>query len=245
MKIYLAGFKTIEKSWTGSTKDIYLLSSFYEHRNGKFGEYVYQKKHMLDSGAFSVITGVAKNINWDEYVDRYIKFIKKTKQKLFIELDIDNIIGLKKVEYYRNKITDAIGIKPIPVWHKSRGKEYWLKMIEEFNYVAIGGFAIRTILPNEYKYIPWFLNTARQNNCKVHGLGFTKSSLLKKYKFYSVDSTTWNVGGKFGNVVLLDKRGYPRQRYKKENSRVKNINELNLYNFRQWVKFQKYAEKNL
>ena len=37
MIVYLAGFKTIEKTWNKPTNDIHLLSSFWEHKNGKFG----------------------------------------------------------------------------------------------------------------------------------------------------------------------------------------------------------------
>ena len=63
MKVYLASFKTIEKQWKQPTNDIYLLSSFYEHKTGSFGDYVCQKKHILDSGAFSFFDG-KKKIDW-------------------------------------------------------------------------------------------------------------------------------------------------------------------------------------
>lgn len=64
MKVYLAGFKTIEKHYPEPTKDIYLLSSFYEHRTGKHGDYVNQENHILDSGAFSFFGGVKKHDTW-------------------------------------------------------------------------------------------------------------------------------------------------------------------------------------
>jgi len=55
----------------------------------------------------------------------------------------------------------------------------------------------------------------KKNNCKVHGLGFTQGSLLKtgKFPFYSIDSTTWLVGAKFGDVCLFDKDGFLTKRY--------------------------------
>ena len=74
MKIYLAGFKTIEKTYNKPTDDIYLLSSFWEHKNGKYGEYVTQEKHILDSGAFTAIndkTGKYKNLDCDYYTIDY------------------------------------------------------------------------------------------------------------------------------------------------------------------------------
>lgn len=251
MIVYLAGFKTIENTWNKSTEDIYLLSSFWEHKTGKYGEYVSQKKHILDSGAFSAIndkTGRYKNFDWDSYVKKYIEFIKHTNQKLFFELDIDCVVGLKKVEYYRKQIEDAIGIAPIVCWHSNRGADYWIKCCEEYPYVALGtttaSGAGKKIRANP-KILHWFINHAHKNNAKIHGLGFTSTPWLKELKFDSVDSTTWNVGGKFGNVVVFDENGFPTQKYKSDKNKKAKTKELNLYNFEQWVKFQKYAEYNL
>lgn len=245
MKVYLAGFKTIEKHWDKPTKNIYLLSSYYEHRSGKCGKYVKQKKHMLDSGAFTFMQNKSKLIDWDKYIKQYALFINKYNIDLFFELDIDSMVGLKEVERLRAKLERLTGKRCIPVWHKSRGKDYWLQMVKDYDYVAIGGIASKEIKKNEYPVFNWFINEAKKQNCKVHGLGFTHSSLLRKYKFDSVDSTTWNVGGKYGNVCVIDKNGLPTQKYKKENSKVKYVSELNIHNFKEWVRFQKYAEKHL
>ena len=252
MIVYLAGFKTIENVWNKSTKDIYLLSSFWEHKAGKFGEYVTQEKHILDSGAFSAIndkTGKYKNFDWDLYVKKYIAFIKQTNQKLFFELDIDCVVGLEKVEYYRKQIEDAIGIAPIVCWHANRGSEYWIKCCEEYPYVAIGtttaSDAGKKIRANP-EILHWFINHAHKNNAKIHGLGFTSTPMLKKLKFDSVDSTTWNIGGKFGKVCTFSNEWTEcREAKPKGAGRVKNVYDLHLFNFEQWVKFQKYAERNL
>lgn len=251
MIVYLAGFKTIEKTWNKKTDDIYILSSFWEHKTGKFGDYVNQEKHILDSGAFSAIndkTGKYRNFDWDAYVKKYIAFIKHTKQKLFFELDIDCVVGLNKVEYYRKQIEDAVGIAPIVCWHSNRGSDYWIKSCEDYPYVALGTTTAsndgKKIRANP-KILHWFINHAHKNSAKIHGLGFTATPWLKELKFDSVDSTTWNVGGKFGNVIVFDNDGFPTQRYKSnKNMKAKTI-ELNLYNFEQWVKFQKYAIHNL
>lgn len=251
MIIYLAGFKTIEKIYHKSTKDIWLLSSFWEHKNGRYGEYVTQDKHILDSGAFSAIndkTGKYKNFDWDNYVKKYISFIKYTRQKLFFELDIDCIVGLKKVEDYRKKIADETGIMPIVCWHGNRGKEYFEMMSKTYPYVALGttrasvaGIKMR----NKPMILKWFIDTAHKGGAKIHGLGFTSTPWLKLLKFDSVDSTTWNVGGKFGNLVVFDKNNFPTQRYKANKSKKAITNDINIYNFEQWVKFQRYAERSL
>ena len=250
MIVYLAAYKSLEGHWNKPTDDIYLLSSFWEHKTGKYGEYVTQEKHILDSGAFSAIndkTGKYNNFDWDAYVKKYIAFIKHTNQKLFFELDIDCVVGLQKVEYYRKQIEDAIGIPPIVCWHANRGADYWIKCCEEYPYVALGttmaSNAGKKIRSNP-KILHWFINHAHKNNTKIHGLGFTNIKLLYELKFDSVDSTSWISGQKFG--IIHNWNGERMIQFKREKGQRMINPELRLkHNFEQWVKFQKYAENNL
>lgn len=248
MIVYLAAFKSLENHWNKPTNDIHLLSSFWEHKTGKYGDYVTQDKHILDSGAFSAIndkTGKYKNFDWDSYVKKYIAFIKKTNQKLFFELDIDCVVGLNKVEYYRKQIEDAVGIAPIVCWHSNRGADYWLKSCEEYPYVALGttraSEAGKRMRANP-EILNWFIDNAHKNNAKIHGLGFTSIPWLSKLKFDSVDSTGWQqvrYGGlceyKNGNMI----------NHRLKNHRLKDVYKAHVHNFNEWVKFQKYAENNL
>lgn len=244
MKIYLAAFKTIEKYWDKSTEDIYLLSSFLEYKNGGFSNYVKQEKHILDSGAFTFMNSKKDfKIDWDKYVEEYAKYINRLGIKLFFELDIDSVIGLKEVERLRIKLEKLTKKKCIPVWHKSRGKENWLQLVKDYDYVAIGGIVTNEIKSKEYLYFDWFIKEARKQNCKVHGLGFTNLKGLVKYKFDSVDSTSWVSGNKFGAVYWFDGRTM-RKQDKKEGQKIKT-KEVAIHNFKQWIKFQKYAEKYL
>lgn len=120
MILYLAGYKPCARRWCMDTSDIYLLSSFWEHKSGRYGSYVLQEKHILDSGAFSAFSGNNNGFDWDSYVRKYADFILKNNIQKFFELDIDVVVGLRKVEYYRRYLEDKTGRKPIPVWHASR-----------------------------------------------------------------------------------------------------------------------------
>lgn len=246
MKIYLAGYKTIEQHYTKNPNDVYLLSSFWEHKAGKFGEYVYSKKHILDSGAFSTFRNPdkAKQFDWNTYVRQYIKFIRLTKQQLFFELDIDIVIGLSKVEYYRKQIEDAIGIAPIVCWHANRGADYWLKCCEEYKYVAIGTTKANNegaLIRKNPAILNWFISTAHSKGAKIHGLGFTSIPWLPKLKFDSVDSTTWLNGGKYGEMHQFN--GSRIVKVHKKNYSIADYKRANLHNFDQWTMYQKYAEQ--
>lgn len=246
MIIYLAGFKTIEKDWNKSTENVYLLSSYWEHKTGKYGQYVRQEKHILDSGAFTFLTS-AKNkiIDWEKYVIDYGNFIKKNNIKKFFELDIDPIVGLKEVERLRYILEKTADCKCIPVWHKSRGLDYWKNITLNYEYVAIGGIVTKEIKRNEYDFFNPLLKIAKENNCKVHGLGFTNLKGLEKYKFYSVDSTNW-LSARFGTTGLYIFNGETLKNVNKpEGKRKIDLQKMNIFNFEQWIKFQQYAENNL
>ena len=224
-----------------------ILESFYYLRKNE--EFMALAKHfgsfLLDSGAFTFMTGAHKGaINWDEYVEDYARFINKHDIKLFFELDIDSVVGLQEVERLREKLEALTGKKPIPVWHKNRGKEYFIKMCENYPYVALGGIVTKEIPRQKYeKGFPWFIKTAHLHRCKIHGLGYTTILNLPKYHFDSVDSTAWLYGNRGGYLYKFNPSKGTMDQLKADNARLKS-REGAVNNFREWVKLCKYAEAN-
>lgn len=224
-----------------------ILESFYYLRKNE--EFMALAKHfgsfLLDSGAFTFMTGAHKGaINWDEYVEDYARFINKHDIKLFFELDIDSVVGLQEVERLREKLEALTGKKPIPVWHKNRGKEYFIKMCENYPYVALGGIVTKEIPRQKYeKGFPWFIKTAHLHHCKIHGLGYTTILNLPKYHFDSVDSTAWLYGNRGGYLYKFNPSKGTMDQLHADNARLKS-REGAVNNFREWVKLCKYAEAN-
>jgi hypothetical protein len=200
-------------------------------------------KFLLDSGAFTMMMNSSKagGVNWDEYVDRYADFIVRNKVERFFELDIDMLIGHDRVAALRRRLERKAGRPCIPVWHKFRGREAFIRMCDEYKYVAIGGIVSREIVPAEYRFFPWFINEAHRRKAKIHGLGFTALSLLPKYHFDSVDSTAWTTGNRFGAVYYFNGHTI-KKRLKGEGQRLKDSRAVAVNNFNEWVKFQQYAE---
>lgn len=246
MRVFLAATSSRESMGNELLAIPYILESFYTINNEKTLKRVEEhpkEKFLLDSGAFTFMNGYKGEINWDKYVEEYADFINKYSIKYFFELDIDVLVGIKEVERLRNKLEKLTQKKCIPVWHKSRGLEYWKKMCKEYNYIAIGGIVIKEIKPADYKYFIPLLKIAKENNCKVHGLGFTNTQKLYKYNFFSVDSTNWLSGGRFGQLHIFNGKYIKSQSFK--NKRAKDYKEIDSHNLKEWIKFQKYAEKNL
>ena len=221
-----------------------ILQSFYYANDFTTNVIIPQcENFMLDSGAFTFFSS-GNAVDWNEYIKKYAAFIKRNNVKLYYELDIDSLIGYEKVLYYRAKLEDLTGTPCIPVWHKSRGQDEFIKMCEQYKYVALGGIVSKEITQKEYKYFPYFINTAHKHGAKIHALGFTNLQGLTKYHFDSVDSTAWVSGNRFGSIYIFNGKTMVKHD-KKEGQRLSDARTVALHNFREWVKFQKYAEKYL
>ena len=262
MKLYLAGDNNKKKilretlfssdaffMGENALATINVLESYYYLRKNE--EFMTIVRHfgsfLLDSGAFTFMQGSHQGkVDWDKYVEDYAAFINRFNVKLFFELDIDSIVGLAEVERLRFKLEKLTGKKPIPVWHKNRGKDYFIKMCENYPYVAIGGIVTKEIPRKLYEQgFPWFIKTAHEHGAKIHGLGYTTVANLKKYRFDSVDSTAWLYGNRGGYLYKFNpKTGLMEQINGSGKCRLKS-REGAVNNFNEWVKFSAYAEKNL
>lgn len=230
--------------------DFYALLSYGDKRGAiKILERIKKpfKGLIVDSGAFTFMNGTASgtHIDWDRYAEEYADFVKQYHAKNYIELDLDAIIGLNEVERLRKKLAKIVGYPPIPVWHKSRGWDYWLEMCRDYPYIAIGGIVTHEIKRNEYPFFKTMLEQSEKTGAKVHSLGLTPAdpSIFQRYRFYSADSSTWTVCRRFtlydywnGHKIVRRSRGGRRV----DSSKATEFSE---YAFTQWLKYQRYADR--
>ena len=240
MKVCLAG-TSISEDILKQHNVKYVLESFYSIKDWQLPYLKKADLFLLDSGAFTFMNNFKGKIKWEDYIDRYAKFIVDNNIKYFFELDIDVLVGYDKVKELTRYLERKVGRQCIPVWHKSRGLKEWERLTKEYKYVAIGGIVIKEIKPSDYIYFKPLLEIARKNKCKVHGLGFTNLSKLKDYHFYSVDSTSWLSGGRFGQLYVFKNNKLKQISY--SNKRIKNYMESHHFNIEEWLKFQDYADK--
>lgn len=239
MKLFLAA--TSDKTFVGedTLKSIpYALESFYYFQDWQKMLLKTCKMFLLDSGAFTFMSNVT-DTNFDEYLTRYIKFINDNDIKYFFELDIDSVVGYEKVKQMRHRLEKETGKRCIPVWHKSRGIDEWYKLCKEYRYVAIGGIVSKEITKKDYPVLLQLNKIAARYGTKVHGLGFTNKDAYK-YGFYSVDSTNWKSGGRFGQLHIFD--GKKIISISAKDKRAKNYKQIDNHNIREWIKYQKYLD---
>ena len=179
---------------------------------------------LLDSGAFSFMScKKCTQESLEAYQQQYIDYINSSVHKL-----------RKKLEAETNK-------KCIPVWHKSRGIEYWKRMVDEYDYVAIGGLVFH-VMPKEYELIRKMVAYARAKGVKVHGLGFTKTSMLEKFAFWSVDSTSYKMAAIRGGGIHIFDGSRIRQKILPPSKFKRDIYSIIENNIREWVKYQNYMD---
>lgn len=241
MKLYLASLSgsraCLETLAKEGIRIPYVLESFYYMEDWIMDYVAHCQDFILDSGAYSFLKQ-NKSLCFDDYLKRYIAFINQHDVKQFLELDVDAVVGLKKVEEYRHILERETGKKCIPVWHRSRGKPYFLDLVQEYNTVGFGGIALRHVRKKEFPYLLWFLEQAHQHQAELHALGFSDFRHLKWLRFDRVDCTTWWSGGRYGILHRFD-----GQRIRTVSSgRRLNHQQANLHNTKEWIKYVHYLQ---
>jgi len=178
-----------------------ILESFWYKRNALKAM---QKtdQFFLDSGAFSAwSTGAVIN------VDDYAAFIHDNVASIHVASNLDDTTKTEKLSYENQKALESLGCKVAPVFH-TREDPKWLKRYidEGYDYIFIGG-----MVPESTAWLTVWLDDlwekyltddAGRATVKIHGFGLTVGRLIERYPWYSVDSTTWLNGARFGTALL-------------------------------------------
>ena len=260
MKIFLCTGNKIYTTWVAKDLNIYqgggcpdpilkdykpyILESFYYADKDTERLIPYFADFMLDSGCFTFMQNATVRVDWKEYTYKYADFINRNNVSKFVEMDLDYIIGYDKVIPLRDLLEKETGKKAIPVWHPTRGKQEFLKMCDDYDYVALGGIVGQKWQGVE-KYMPWFIKEAHIRKTKIHGLGFTKFEKLREYHFDSVDSTAWTCGNRFGFIYQYIGEGKLIKHQVPKGSRISDARKAAVINYQEWLKFQRWADVHL
>ena len=155
----------------------------------------------LDSGAFSAFT---QNVSID--INEYISFIKEHEKYLSVYANLD-VIGSAEGTWKNQRRMERAGLNPLPCFHYGEDI-YWLQKYLDRNhdYIALGG-----MVPISSKDLKIWLDEIWSNYLtdskgmpvvKVHGFGLTSFNLMKRYPWWSVDSTSWVMTGRMGGVLV-------------------------------------------
>lgn len=161
------------------------------------------EKHVnifLDSGAFSAWS---KGVKID--IDEYIKFIKEHEDYLEVYAVLDDIND-PAITWKNQLYMEKQGVNPLPCFHYGEDEKWLKRYLKKYEYIALGGMVP---IPNQ-KLVKWLDEIFSKYICdekgipqtKIHGFGLTSIPLMIRYPWYSVDSTSWVLTGRFGAVYV-------------------------------------------
>jgi len=188
VKIYYSNFGAVKDDENLFPK-IDILVSYYGLKKltaPKFCNHLF-----LDSGAFSAFTKKIE-INLNEY----IIFIKENKSELKVYASLDDISSYKKsIVNFKKMLKEKIN--PLPAFHIGEPLDVLDFYFDHTDYVALGGIAKQP----KRERIPFLDKTfSRYPNSKFHGFGITDKNILKKYPWYSVDSSSIHMQARYGGI---------------------------------------------
>lgn len=190
-------------------KNDVLISYWYSVKNKDKFEFIlglcrqHGRKLVLDSGVFTARkSGV--NIPLPEYLAYCMRY--RHDVEYFFNLDL----GPHDVQLQNFKALVACGCPTIGIVSNLMTFETIQKFIDIYPYIGIsysvmgessGSSSYLTYLDRLFEY----LYRTNQTHVKTHALGLTKLPVMKKFPFYSVDSSTWINPSRYGAVYAFEK----------------------------------------
>ena len=184
----------------------HLIESY--HYVGKTQKYIDEirednRKVFLDSGAFSMFT---QGITVD--MDAYVAFIKRNLDIIDVASVLDGI-GDPALTFENQKKLEDKGVEILPCFHYGEPIEYLEYYLQNYKHITLGGM-VPIATPDLKKWLDfiwehYLTDSSGWPLIKVHGFGLTSISLMDRYPWFSVDSTSWVLTGRFGSIFFPTK----------------------------------------
>lgn len=214
----------------------------YEYLKGKGHSQLkrYPDMHLfIDSGAYTYQNDPKYEDytieQWEDQIKTYLDWVRKHKDSIFAIADLDlqylPNVGYEVVYEWRKKYFEPFmletGIPVCFIYHED-GMDQWEYMCKRYPYVGLSLALDKA--ENGEEQLKEMFRIAEKHNTLCQGMASTNTQLLVKYPFYTVDSTTWNVGLKYGEISVWN--GTKMSRIKKEDFESKAFPLISKYNQR-------------
>lgn len=180
---------------------------------------------MTDSGGFSFITGEEKEEYytekfWQPYLEEYVQFLSDYSKFIYVaaNLDLDRYLGRDKIDKWNDKYFKPLEKKMNIVyivqrdWDRKYNDYRGLKRLKEYM--------------DEHEYIGCnqtmkessgiIYAQAKIRKKRIHGFAWTSLTLLHNQPLFSIDSSTWLSGQRYGTTFQYDGKNFrAHEKYKK------------------------------
>jgi len=201
---YLMSYEYIRKSLDWAEKE--MLPEIVESK-GVF---------MTDSGAFSLLANIDRSKStdpkfWEPYIEEYIQFLYDNCHNIYCaaNMDLDRIVGREAVDEWNERYFKPLEkyMQIVYVVHPNEKEDVMaFKRLKEYcnlhDYVGIASGI------NMNKSYPKIAQISRSFNTRLHGFGYTVYNELMNRPMFSIDSSTWTMGSRFGETHIDDGANY-------------------------------------
>ena len=166
---------------------------------------------LFDSGAYSAWNRKEEPLE----LKGYIKYVKDHQHLLGTYVNMDVIPAERtllcieaaaEAGYTNLKRMKKAGLEPLPVFHINENFSWLQCMIDDGEtYIGLGGMAkVKQAERRKWLDAVFSMLTDAEGRplIKLHGFGITQTELLKRYPWYSVDSTAWTLAGGYGIIYV-------------------------------------------
>lgn len=141
---------------------------------------------------------------FETYLENYIEWLLNNKHNLEMYVSLD-IIFNAKASWEMQKYMESCGLMPVPVFHQGEDWKYLKRYVDNYEYIGLGGLAqnasARSYIRFADEAFKIICDSRGRPKVKVHGFAMTSAQLMKRYPWYSCDSSTW---------VSLSRNGWVR-----------------------------------
>jgi hypothetical protein len=182
-----------------------VLTSFHYFRDRDMADFVAQLSTryggdvevFADSGAFS-----AANLGATICLPDYRAWLTDWRSLITTAATLD-VIGDPVATARNTEALEAAGLTVLPTFHVGTPWPVLEGLCARYRYVALGGMVPYWRRPKELmRWLVRCFRLAAETRTVFHGFGQTNISTLCALPFYSVDSSSWSTGARFGCVRL-------------------------------------------
>lgn len=224
MELFFAGATKVEEGYPELQKEISNRLISYHYQTPNLDEFYYHTdrdkyKHLiLDSGAFSAwsqgaVIDIEKYadycLKWQHVIDTIVNLdvipakpgVKRIKAE---EIERSASKGFENYQYLLDRGVDHK--KVVHVFHQNENFKWLEKMLDDgMEYIGLSPANDRTVtekklwLDDCMKYVT---DSEGKAIVKFHGFAVTSFALMRRYPWYSIDSSTWAVAAGRGTVMV-------------------------------------------
>lgn len=184
-----------------------ILQPMYE-RDGLF---------MTDSGGFSFISGKIEDSYyteefWIPYLEEYVEWVQENSKYIFVaaNMDLDRFVGRDVVDKWNEKYFRPLEkyVQVIYLAHRDwdniysdpTGLRRFKQYCDRYDYVGIN----QTMKDYSSKII----GIANATKTRVHGFAWTSIPMIMSQPLFSVDSSSWLSGQRYGTTYVHDGKNF-------------------------------------